>query len=1277
MQRQFTSGSRQAPDPFDQFLEEHQYYRKHTARDASCLFRVISEQMYDTQLHHLEIREKCVTYMRKHRKHFDCHVDGDFDEYLDDMSKPKTYGTLLELQAASYMFERNVFLFQPFNLGNYFNEYRSNFVEVFRVFYTPERHFDSVFTSDYIQEAAICQSICYEILYKDLFKLPDVSFAVEQMLHGSTFENMEYRTETNEEGYATRLHLSDGRSFEMDLPQHTNCILENYKLCHFHYNNFPRYSDDLQRELKTSNGCDDYDKNSLIIQRTAESFLPHKYISCVRQLLQEGITPFPYKVAKALDPNMYRNIEFDSWNEMRKELKMQHWYNGDTNFKVGAKCHVKLRKSEQDLYTCHIQDISLDKGQCIVFIEQLGEKRLVPYENLTPLPPEQFKPWTVPYRLQRQMQKYSSVRFTRQYNYRFNFNATTEHHHEFACGSTIDNESCSNDFMDDDPKKAARQHNAHNQHCSAGASYFKLKQYTHLEDFRTHVEYCTMPLTVAREVDTTKCGNQPRPGDSSENSRTPSRSSTAVGGMQRNNMEVAQNKNSGNSGLNNMEEHLVARTTFAVPHVMEGYDVDHYNPNSALYMPEMQSFYPMYPYATAAGVPAEDYYGYCGFDAGLPPGAAFMPAVNNGFYYLCNNAIAPPANYLNSNNPYFPPPPPPPTLGVAQPSPMLATANTPNPSFYAPQTSYPSAANSAQSSQSFAPPTNVPTSGNNTPARLPHRSVSNTPTNTPLSGRINYDAKKSLKANGIDLPSDVATLRFFYNMGLDYYHKQKSNKKEQASLESNNNDETEKLVNDLQNIKLDENANQVTSTKSDANNNIQNDVNRSNETHHATNQTNKHNNNIVNSTSNTNTTTTGGGGGGSNANKSNNPRRYSSRYFSGKDRQMGQRNNNAQHSGQHQQQHHQNHNQTQRNQSNYNNSNNNNNSKYSNNYNTSNTPNNNRNSNAQQQTNQQHQQHHNLQSLQQQQQHLSSSHPTTEQSRQISPNCGFDETTAIRVNSVESRNCQTPTTNNTNTNTNASYGNNTEQINDGLVAAGAGGCGSSGQLATGGVYIPIPLTAGPPPPPPYGIFAGPHQTPGLGMHPNYMTGPPPPQIITHCGLPPPQPPSTQQTPLHNNLNSGSGSDIMDNIINTDIATNSGNLIGLPPPGMQIQCPNYPPPMPFYYSPNSVNTMGGGVAGNAGPGNGVHLVAPFSHQIAPPTTPSTQTTFASPHPSMGTTQGYYCLQPPLPPAPPQQQLTPQLMPQPQPSTMSANRTPTTNHEMNNGGSRNDLVQQIND
>lgn len=104
-QRQFRSGSRQAPDPFDQFLEQHNFYRKHTARDASCLFRVISEQMYDTQMHHLYIRNKCVTYIRKNRSRFEKFIEVNFDEYLAEMLKPKTFGTLLELQAAGCAFQ--------------------------------------------------------------------------------------------------------------------------------------------------------------------------------------------------------------------------------------------------------------------------------------------------------------------------------------------------------------------------------------------------------------------------------------------------------------------------------------------------------------------------------------------------------------------------------------------------------------------------------------------------------------------------------------------------------------------------------------------------------------------------------------------------------------------------------------------------------------------------------------------------------------------------------------------------------------------------------------------------------------------------------------------------------------------------------------------------------------------------------------------------------------------------------------------------------------------
>jgi len=42
------------------------------------------------------------------------------------------------------------------------------------------------------------------------------------------------------------------------------------------------------------------------------------FMGTAMEALQEFLIPFPYKVAKALDPTIYRNIEYDVWvNEKR------------------------------------------------------------------------------------------------------------------------------------------------------------------------------------------------------------------------------------------------------------------------------------------------------------------------------------------------------------------------------------------------------------------------------------------------------------------------------------------------------------------------------------------------------------------------------------------------------------------------------------------------------------------------------------------------------------------------------------------------------------------------------------------------------------------------------------------------------------------------------------------------------------------------------------------------------------------------------------------------
>ena len=38
------------------------------------------------------------------------------------------------------------------------------------------------------------------------------------------------------------------------------------------------------------------------------------------RMINKGFTPFPYRVAKALDPNIFRNTDFDIWHEIRRGM---------------------------------------------------------------------------------------------------------------------------------------------------------------------------------------------------------------------------------------------------------------------------------------------------------------------------------------------------------------------------------------------------------------------------------------------------------------------------------------------------------------------------------------------------------------------------------------------------------------------------------------------------------------------------------------------------------------------------------------------------------------------------------------------------------------------------------------------------------------------------------------------------------------------------------------------------------------------------------------------
>lgn len=103
--RPFATGSKPGPDAIDHFLEEKGFYRKHIARDASSLFRVVSDQVYDVQNYHEKVRQDCAAFMENRPKDYTNEVDKNFFNYISQLRRSRTHGTLLELRVLARMFK--------------------------------------------------------------------------------------------------------------------------------------------------------------------------------------------------------------------------------------------------------------------------------------------------------------------------------------------------------------------------------------------------------------------------------------------------------------------------------------------------------------------------------------------------------------------------------------------------------------------------------------------------------------------------------------------------------------------------------------------------------------------------------------------------------------------------------------------------------------------------------------------------------------------------------------------------------------------------------------------------------------------------------------------------------------------------------------------------------------------------------------------------------------------------------------------------------------------
>ncbi|XP_030403464.1 putative bifunctional UDP-N-acetylglucosamine transferase and deubiquitinase ALG13 [Gopherus evgoodei] len=329
----------------DAYLASQGLYRMLTARDASCLFRAVSEQMFSCQSHHREVRKACVSFMRENRENFQAYVEGSFEEYLERLGDPEGRAGQLEISALSLMYNRDFILYQepgqpPTCATN------NGFEDKILLCCSDDSHYDSVYTEQSQADAAVCQAVLYEILYKDML-------GVEKKELRGAVDSFRSGDKKNRNSASVG---SEDANFD-SLPKEGS-----------------NTSSERREEDWEGNNTDNPPEDKLR-QGTEEAKQPEN---------PQKIC-FAYRVMKALDPRIYRNIEFEVWLDSRRELrKTDYFMFAGRKYYVGDRCQVCLEPGGE-YYSAYIQDVGPDDTTMLVFIEELAEKYIVPLANFRPV----------------------------------------------------------------------------------------------------------------------------------------------------------------------------------------------------------------------------------------------------------------------------------------------------------------------------------------------------------------------------------------------------------------------------------------------------------------------------------------------------------------------------------------------------------------------------------------------------------------------------------------------------------------------------------------------------------------------------------------------------------------------------------------------------------------------------------------------------------------------------------------------------------------------------
>ncbi|XP_059475670.1 uncharacterized protein LOC132196798 [Neocloeon triangulifer] len=308
--------SKKKPDQIDVALEKEGLCRKLMPRDGSTIFRAVSDQLYGTQAYQKEVKEVMLLYF--YEKH------EELEQIISNYQNCNTfidYITHKMVCAVECCFRTGIHLYDESGNAIFYEsassgEERSK--KVIKLAVDRQLCWDSVYPVDYFKVQGICQSLLYECLYVNVFNLKNVFFAVEMML-GKPKKNLQQASKVNPDK-ETMLSL----------------LTNKFK------------DSDLTLDLKV--------------------------------LIDMGIPPFPYKVAKSLSPLVYRNTEYD----VCASAKSPNTENISKNFLFeGCKCIIHKRSNYR--YYGYVQRLFPELGKAVVFVEQLGELCEIAIELIEPV----------------------------------------------------------------------------------------------------------------------------------------------------------------------------------------------------------------------------------------------------------------------------------------------------------------------------------------------------------------------------------------------------------------------------------------------------------------------------------------------------------------------------------------------------------------------------------------------------------------------------------------------------------------------------------------------------------------------------------------------------------------------------------------------------------------------------------------------------------------------------------------------------------------------------